>query len=104
MNITLLTTSFPRNSGDSAGRFIYEYAEHLARRVPAGLGETIGVLAPHGLGIPDAPLSTHFKVKHFRYFISTRLESLAYGGGIPSRLKANPLRVFLLPFLASPGP
>ncbi len=93
MNITLLTTSFPRNSGDAAGRFIYEYAEHLARR-----GSAIQVLAPHGPGIPDAPLSTHFKVTHFRYFIATRLESLAYGGGIPSRLKENPLRVFLLPF------
>ena len=93
LNITLLTTSFPRFSGDAAGRFIYECTEHLA-----GPGRHIRVLAPHGPGIAKTPLSEKYAVHHFRYFFPARWESLAYSGGMISRLKANRLRALLMPF------
>ncbi len=92
LNVTLLTTSFPRFSGDAAGRFVYESALNLAAR-----GMEVRVLAPHGPGITPEPPSSRLRVHHFRYFYPARFETLAYSGGIPSRLAANPLRAFLLP-------
>jgi glycosyltransferase involved in cell wall biosynthesis len=86
--ITILTTSFPRFEGDSAGRFICNFARELS---------SVRVIAPHDSAVVK---DVHpFPVEHFRYFFPESCQSLVYGAGMASRLKGNALRIFQLPFL-----
>lgn len=86
--ITILTTSFPRFEGDSAGRFICNFARELS---------SVRVIAPHDSAVVK---DVHpFPVEHFRYFFPESCQSLVYGAGLASRVKSNALRIFQLPFL-----
>jgi glycosyltransferase involved in cell wall biosynthesis len=75
MRVAVLTTSYPRDPADIAGRFV---ADAVARLRAADV--EVDVVSPSA----------------FRHF------GIAYGSGIPANLRANPLRAALLPaFLAS---
>jgi len=70
MRVVVLTTSYPREPGDAAGRFIADAVERLRRR-----GIDVEVVSP-----ADVP--------HF---------GLAYGSGIVGNLRRRPWLVLLVP-------
>ena len=71
----MLTTSYPRHAGDTAGTFVRDGVEHLR-----AAGHEVVVVSPAS----------------FRHF------GIAYGDGIVNNLRARPWKALLLPaFLAS---
>lgn len=89
-HVFVVTSTFPRWKGDEQPTFVAELSRRLSSRFK------VTVLAPH------APCSSveenvgEMVVRRFRY-APVRYETLAYGGGIRSRLDGNRLRLFLLP-------
>jgi len=89
--ILVITSTFPRWQGDLEPPFVYELSKRLSKNY------TVHLLAPHAQG---AALCEHFNninVTRFRYFF-TKYQTLAYNGGILSRLKQNRWRYLLVPF------
>jgi glycosyltransferase involved in cell wall biosynthesis len=75
MRVAVLTTSYPRDQADVAGRFVADAVERLR-----GSGVEIDVVSP----------------RDFRHF------GIAYGAGIAGNLAARPARALLVPaFLAA---
>lgn len=75
MKVVVLTTSYPRDSGDSAGRFVADAVRAVEKR-----GVEVDVVSP----------------ATFRHF------GLAYGSGIVQNLKRQPWRLLFLPgFMAA---
>jgi glycosyltransferase involved in cell wall biosynthesis len=70
MKVTVLTTSYPRDPGDSAGRFVADAVRTVERH-----GVTVNVVSPASF--------PHFGV--------------AFGGGIVQNLRREPWRLLLLP-------
>ena len=93
MKVCILTSSYPRFEGDYAGIFVAGLAQELA-----GRGIELWVLAPRAPGLEELEVCKGVRIIRFAYFWPRRLEVLAYGSGISSNLKANPLLYFLLPF------
>lgn len=73
MRVVVLTTSYPRHDGDSAGFFVRDAVEHLG-----GAGVDVDVVSPAS----------------FRHF------GIAYGDGIPGNLRRRPWLALLLPLFA----
>jgi len=72
MKVVVLTTSYPRDDGDAAGRFVADAVEHLRRRQIE-----VEVVSP----------------KAFRHY------GIAYGSGILGNLRREPWRAFLSPLM-----
>ena len=72
MRVGVLTTSYPRNPGDAAGRFVADAVEHLRRR-----GLDVEVVGP----------------QQFRHF------GIAYGHGVLGNLRRKPWLALLVPAL-----
>jgi len=72
MKIVVLTTSYPRNEGDAAGRFVADAVERLRRRQIE-----VEVVSPND----------------FRHY------GIAYGSGILGNLRREPWRAFLSPLM-----
>lgn len=94
----MLTTGFPRFTGDLFGSFILELARKLA-----GQGIEVEVVAPHERGIPRDERLDGVRVRRFRYAFPAAWQRVAYGGGIPtniarSRVARLQVPVFLLGF------
>jgi glycosyltransferase involved in cell wall biosynthesis len=70
VNVVVLTTSYPRDAGDPAGRFVADAVGHVAAR-----GVSVSVVSPAS----------------FRHY------GLAYGHGIVGNLRARPWLIVLLP-------
>ncbi len=94
MKVCVITTSFPRFSGDYAGIFISRLCRALV-----SLNIKIDVVAPSdGNEFPMESIDG-FDVFRFQYFFPRSLQILAYGpGGIPANLKRNPSLFIVLPF------
>jgi glycosyltransferase involved in cell wall biosynthesis len=74
LKVVVLTTSFPRHAGDTAGRFVADAVEHVREA-----GVDVQVVSPAG----------------FRHF------GIAYGAGVMGNLRREPWRWALVPaFLA----
>ncbi|MEK9628944.1 MAG: glycosyltransferase [Nitrospinota bacterium] len=75
INVSLLSTSFPRFDGDFSGNFVYHFARELSEQ-----GVKLEVI------VPDDPasqsLSENFKIVRFPYFFPRHMQTLAYGSGI----------------------
>lgn len=93
--LLVLTSTFPRWAGDTEPRFVEYLGHELAKSFD------VVVLAPHFRGAKRNEIVTKdgrsISVHRFRYFFPA-LQSLAYEGGILSRIRRNPLRVLLVPF------
>ena len=93
--LLVLASTFPRWKDDTEPRFVENLSYELA--------ETFDVIAlvPHCPGAKRQETLTSegrsIKVHRFRYCLEV-LETLAYDGGMLSRIRRNPLRVLLLPF------
>jgi len=72
LKVVVLTTSYPRNAGDAAGRFIADAVERLRNE-----GMSVEVVGPGS----------------FRHF------GIAYGAGVVGNLRARPWKAVLLPAL-----
>ncbi|MDX6448470.1 MAG: glycogen synthase [Gaiellaceae bacterium] len=72
MRIVVLTTSYPRDEGDAAGRFVADAVEQLRRR-----HVDVEVVSP----------------SEFRHY------GIAYGSGILGNLRREPWRAFLSPLM-----
>ncbi len=96
MRVGVLTTSYPRGPDDYFGSFVQDLVRAVARR-----GHHVIVVAPHKAGTAPRDEEPGVTVLRFRY-APAAWETVAYGGGIPTNLKANPARLALLPgFLAA---
>jgi glycosyltransferase involved in cell wall biosynthesis len=93
MKVCLLTTSFPRFSGDYAGVFVYDLATWLTR-----LGVEVRVVAPGEANVPKREVMGGIDVWRFNYMIPRRWQRIAYLGGIPANLQNSWLARFQLPF------
>lgn len=95
MRILVLTSTFPRWSGDREPPFVYELCRRLAER------HEVLVIAPHCPGAAaHQRLAGNLSVRRFRY-APQALESLAYEGGILEKLRRARWRWLLVPlFLA----
>ena len=93
--VLVLTSTLPRWPGDTEPRFVEYLSYELAR-----VFEVV-VLAPHYPGAARQETLSNGKqalaIHRFRYFVPA-LQSLAYDGGILSRIRQNPLRLLLIPF------
>ncbi len=88
--ILVLTSTFPRWEGDTEPRFVFDLCRHLSKI------HEVHVLAPHAAGARSQETLSGMSVTRFRYFLP-RLQTLAYQGGILTRLQQNPLRVLQVP-------
>lgn len=95
INVTLVTTSFPRFQGDSAGSFVYQFARGLADQ-----GCDVLAIAPHDANTDPNTSWAGLKI-HFCKYFPVKWQSLAYGSGIIGQLGQNPLRILQFPFLLS---
>ena len=97
--LLVLTSTLPRWAGDTEPCFVEDLSYQLADRFD------VVVLAPHCAGAARHETLSDGKrritVHRFRYCL-VALQSLAYDGGVLSKLKRNPLRLLLVPlFLAA---
>lgn len=95
LRVLSLTTSYPRTPGDFCGHFV-----HALDRELAALGHEVTVLAPHAPGLAAEETVDGVRVVRFRYAPES-FERVAYGDGIPSNLKRDPLAVLALPSFAA---
>lgn len=93
--LLVLTSTFPRWSGDHEPGFVFELCRRLAEEFD------VIVLAPHAPGSAFRESFGNLRVRRFPYFFS-RYEKLAYAGGIVANLKKHPWNFLILPiFFAS---
>ena len=92
----MLTTSFPRFKGDSAGIFVYHLCQWLVKK-----GVHIEVLAPHHPGCQFSENWQTISIHRFPYFYPLQLQRLCYGSGIVKNMKKNLLAILQLPFLCA---
>lgn len=89
--LLVLTSTFPRWNNDTEPAFVLELCKRVGDRF------RVIVLAPHAPGARRKETMDGLSVHRYRYFFE-KWQSLAYDGGILNKLKANPLRYFLVPF------
>lgn len=87
----VLTSTFPRWSGDCEPPFVFE----LSKRLTAKFDVT--VLCPHAHGAALNEIIDGIQVHRFRYCFE-RWQKLAYEGGIMGNLKRSRLNYLLVPF------
>ena len=90
LRLLVLTSTFPRWSGDREPRFVFDLCQRLSNRFE------IHVLAPHACGAKRQEIINGIEITRFKYFFS-RWETLAYEGGILAKLHLNSLRAGLIP-------
>lgn len=92
--LLVLASTFPRWEGDTEPRFVESLSFELAQAFD------VVVLAPHCRGAARTEEFTKgglkIGVRRYRYCFPA-LETLAYDGGMLSRVRQNPLRLLLLP-------
>jgi glycosyltransferase involved in cell wall biosynthesis len=91
--VLMVSSSFPRWSGDPAGHFVARLAGALVER-----GVAVRALAPHEAGAARRETVAGVDVTRLRYFRPERLQRLAYGAGIPANLRQGPIAWLNLPF------
>jgi len=90
----MLTTSFPRHRGDSAGIFLYHLSRWLTKK-----GVSIEVIAPHDRGCHFTENWEDIQIHRFPYFYPFQLQKLCYGSGIVKNIKNNLPAILQLPSL-----
>ncbi len=88
----MLTTSFPRCKGDSAGIFIYNLAAQLAQK-----GIQVDVIAPGDPGADYFEYWDNIHIYRFPYFWPRKYQRLSYRDGLLNNLKNSRLAVAQTP-------
>lgn len=89
--LLVLASTFPRWQGDVTPPFVLDLCRELA-----GSFE-VHVLAPHARGAQTTEVVDGVNVRRFRYLPEV-WQTLAYDGGIPERLRREPLALLQVPF------
>jgi glycosyltransferase involved in cell wall biosynthesis len=92
----MLTTSFPRFKGDSAGVFLFHFCQWLVKK-----GVNTTVIAPHDPGCDFTEKWGNIRIHRFPYFYPLQLQKLCYGSGIVKNIKNNLPAMLQLPFLCA---
>jgi glycosyltransferase involved in cell wall biosynthesis len=92
--LLVLTSTYPRHAADHGPRFVHDLCRQLQQRFD------VHVLAPHAPGSATRETLDGIEVHRFRY-LPESFETLAYDGGIPARLSANPLLLFSVPLFCA---
>lgn len=87
--LLVLTTTFPRWSGDNEPAFVFELARHLTDTFD------VCVVAPHAAGARTRETMAGIEVVRFRY-APERFETLSYQGGIAANLRQKPWKYLLV--------
>jgi glycosyltransferase involved in cell wall biosynthesis len=82
--VLILTSSYPRWSGDFAGNFVHNLGRSLQTKK-----HRVFVLAPHAHGLPLQEAIDGITIRRFRYFFPEKLQRLCYGGGIPPNIQSG---------------
>ncbi|THB66163.1 MAG: glycosyltransferase family 4 protein [Gammaproteobacteria bacterium] len=90
-SIIEMASTFPRKKNDTEPKFIYELCKRLTSNFK------VIVLAPHSLDAKTEETIDGIVVKRFKYFFS-KMQKLAYDGGIANNIKNNRLVALLIPF------
>lgn len=85
MRILMLTSTYPRWSGDAVPPFVANLAEDLVEK-----GVEVVVLAPHFKDALFAEVMNGVSVVRFKYSWPESLQTLAYGGGVLANLRRRP--------------
>ena len=94
-SILVLTSTYPRWSGDTEPAFVHLLGKQLADKYK------ITVLAPHYPGARRHEVMDGIEIYRYRYCLPTA-EHLAYDGGILTNIRNNRLKLLLVPlFLLS---
>jgi len=91
--LLVTASTFPRSISDTEPRFVFDLCKELKKDF------AITILAPSA---PDSLLEETvdgIKIIRYRYAPFRKMETLAYPGSILARIKAKPVRVFLVPLL-----
>ena len=94
MKVCLLTSSFPRFRGDSAGAFIYHLAKALREKEV-----DIDVVCPHDPGSRYFDIWDRVRIRRVPYSYPLGVQKLCYGAGILNNIRKNPVLVFQVPGL-----
>uniref|UniRef100_A0A832A545 Glycosyltransferase family 4 protein n=1 Tax=Desulfacinum infernum TaxID=35837 RepID=A0A832A545_9BACT len=89
--VLVLTSTFPRWPGDTEPRFVYDLCLKLAESFE------MHVVAPHTDGAERLERWNGLHVHRFQYF-PEQWQSLAYEGGMLTKLRKNPLIAVQVPF------
>lgn len=92
MRVLAVTTSFPRYAGDFVGHFVAHEMKAISR-----FGHDVTVLCPHGPGLALDEQRDGLRIRRFRYAPWERVETVAYGTGIPANLRTRPSAWLSLP-------
>jgi glycosyltransferase involved in cell wall biosynthesis len=92
MNITLLTSSYPRYPGDGAAPFVQSIAESLAEQ-----GHRVEVVAPYDALVGPDPAAI-VPVHRFRYALLNRWHIMGHARSLAGDVRFRPGVFFLLPF------
>jgi len=93
LKVCILTSSFPRFAGDSAGIFISHLAIALVKK-----GVNIEIICPHDNGCSFYEEIKGVKIRRFPYFVPFQYQNLAYGSGILKNIKSNIMTTIQIPF------
>ena len=94
MRVCMLTTSYPRWSGDTSGFYVRELAQTLASEYDI----EITVLAPSDAGSALYEKQNKVGVHRIRYFWPAKLQKLAYGNGMPCNIQTSTIAKLNVPF------
>ena len=93
MKVCILSTSYPRYSGDYAGIFVHNLAKELIFN-----NIKVKVVSPHDLDTKNCEIIDGVKIERFKYWFIKKGQMLAYGGGMPYNLANSFLAKIQLPF------
>lgn len=97
MRIGLLTTSFPRYTGDIAGNFVLGFARALQQH-----GHSVEVLAPEPRERSAVFAEPGIELRHVPYLRPRHFQRTFYGAGVPDNLARDSLAwLGLAPFCSS---
>ena len=92
LNLLVITTGFPRFTGDLFGAFIYEQVKALSDH-----GVNVRVVAPHEAGLCRVEKMGKISILRFLYVWPEKWQHVAYGGGIPTNIGRSWLTRIQLP-------
>jgi glycosyltransferase involved in cell wall biosynthesis len=92
LKVCILSSSFPRFEGDSAGPFVHALAQQLVKQ---GIG--VQVVAPHEYGCKRAETWDNVDIYRFPYFYPLKYQRLCYGSGILKNIGQEPWVLLQLP-------
>jgi L-malate glycosyltransferase len=91
-NVLVISSNYPRFSGDICGWFIHEISSRIAKK-----GYKVTALSPHAKNSKVNENIDNVNINRFRYFFPSRFEKLAYGSGVLYNLKKMPFTVISIP-------